>query len=309
MKRTFTLLIICTFILCFSSTKIEANEESGTFILGVKFWYAGWDSSAMGDVKQGVYNGLDSGMKTTFGGGTVTTQTGDNSAALGNGWLTGPMIGYQTPGGKWSFSFAFMWWSNFSQKMKTTYNTLVDPLDPFTTGLGDTNYTIPADIDIELKRKEIDFAVSYSLTQDFKLFAGYKYSKIKVNVSGSIDLIHESGIPEANSELTVDTISQQVAHYMSIGGGYFYPLLQSLIFGTQAGLLLGTGKSSSEDRVNIAQSESNWETLVGFNTEINISKFLTKHFVFQVGFRYQPTYNQDDWDHFFGGTMAVLTSF
>ncbi len=307
MKKSFSLLILCTFILCFSSIKAEANEESGTFILGMKFWYAGWDSSAIGDVKKDVYNGLDAGLKTALGDDTVTTQTGDNSAAFGNGWLTGPMIGYQTPGGKWSFSFAFMWWSNFAQKMETTYNSLVDPANPM-PGLGNTNYTVPANIDIELKKREIDLAVSYSLTQYFKLFTGYKYSLIEVDVAGTIDIIHESN-DLFDSQANVDVTVQLATHAFSIGGGYFYPILESLIISTQAGLLLGRGKSSSEDRVNLVESKSNWNTMFGFNTEINISKYFTRHFIFQIGFRYQPFHINGDWDHFFGGTMAVLTAF
>ena len=102
MKR-WMIAAACLFLL--TAVITTDSKADGTWFAGVKYWDAEWDSGM-----------LDWFVKDI---GTSFIETSGQFSAQrnpGDGYLAGPLLGYQTANGKWSFSAAPMVFSSFTQK-------------------------------------------------------------------------------------------------------------------------------------------------------------------------------------------------
>ena len=176
-------------------------SQAGTFMVGMKGWYTSWDSAFAKSLGKVVHDDLESG--TTPIPNTVTINTG-------TGYLAGPLVGYQTEDRKWSISAAGMLFSSFTQ------NTKIE------TTSGQTFV-----LDMELTRKDLDFTAGYSLSDNVKLFAGYKYMYTKADLK-----------LKCTTAVTDMGWYQSTNNIASLGVGTAFALSDKFLLSGQFGLLL-----------------------------------------------------------------------
>ncbi len=242
--------------------------NAGTFMFGVKSWYAQWDS----------------GLGKTLGGyfhdyleasGTPNTTT----IKPGNGYLAGPLIGYQTEDRKISFSAAAMVFSSFSQETEFKVS-------------GDS-----ADLQLNLERKDLDFSMSYSLTDYLKIFFGYKFMYSKADLK----FVFSDG-----SELDGGWYQASNSIY-SIGAGTVYPLTDRTLLSGQIGMLFVKTKFESKYGTTYDVENS-----TGYTAEIAFNYLISESIFLQAGLKYQTfTFKNNDWgtnekDSFMGITLAAI---
>jgi hypothetical protein len=173
---------------------------AGTYFLGVKGWFATWDS--------GILDWLEEDIATTFAENRLEFEADRDPGDC----LVGPLLGYQTDDGKWSYSLAIMVFSDFEQDWGGNAGAMM------LTG------------DAELERHDIDFAVNYTLSKYFKIYAGYKYQDSELDFTLTFT-------PPLGMQQTDDFKVDFEAHIPTIGLGAVYPLHDTLVIGGQAGLL------------------------------------------------------------------------
>ncbi len=164
-------IFIAVLMLIINTQKVSLH--AGTFNIGMKSWYANWDSAAsklLGDVMDRV---MLSNLILPSGQGNFNANIED-----GTGYLAGPVFGYETDDKRWSINAGIMFLNSFSQSMDMALYYQTGP--PF-------SLTIPLNVpvDIKLDRKDYELIVGYSLNNYFKIFAGYKYEtyNVKANIS------------------------------------------------------------------------------------------------------------------------------
>jgi hypothetical protein len=223
--------------------------EAGTYFLGVKGWYTTWDS--------GILDWLEEDIATTFADNRLDFEADRDP---GDGHLVGPLLGYQTDDGKWSYSLAVMVFSDFEQDWGGNAGAMM------LTG------------DAALDRHDIDFAVNYTLSKYLKVYGGYKYQDSELDFTLSFDTImgRQTDVFKVDFE----------AHIPTVGLGAVYPLHETVVIGGQAGLLYAIMdmkiKNPDGDTDNIWPHPG-----LGFNTEANITYMPWKHLLLQLGYRYQ----------------------
>ena len=226
------------------------TAAAGTYFLGVKGWFATWDS--------GILDWLEEDIATTF---TQNRLVFDADRDPGDGYLVGPLLGYQTDDGKWSFSLALMVFSDFEQDWGGNAGAMM------LTG------------DAELERHDIDFVVNYTLSKYLKIYAGYKYQDSELDFTLTFT-------PPLGMQQTDKFKVDFEAHIPTIGLGAVYPLNDRLVIGGQAGLLYAIMdmkiKNPGGDTDNIWPQPG-----LGFNTEANITYMPWQGFLIQLGYRYQ----------------------
>jgi hypothetical protein len=223
---------------------------AGTYFLGVKGWYTTWDS--------GILDWLEEDIATTFAENRLEFEADRDP---GDGHLIGPLLGYQTDDGKWSYSLAVMVFSDFEQDWGGNAGTMI------LTG------------DAELERHDIDFAVNYTLSQYFKIYWGYKYQDSELDFALTFT-------PAMGMEQTDDFKVDFEAHIPTIGLAAVYPLHDTVVIGGQLGLLYAIMdmKIKNPD----GATDDIWpHPGLGFNTEVNITYMPWQNWIFQLGYRYQ----------------------
>ncbi len=227
-----------------------ATAAAGTYFLGVKGWYATWDS--------GILDWLEEDIATTFAENRLVF---DADRDPGDGYLVGPLLGYQTDDGRWSFSLAVMVFSDFDQDWSGNAGTMM------LTG------------DADLERHDIDVAVNYTLSKYYKFYAGYKYQ------DSELDFTLTFTPPLGMQQTDVFKVDFK-AHIPTVGIAGVYPLNDKLVIGGQAGLLYVIMdmkiKNPGGDKDNIWPHPG-----LGFNTEANITCMPWQDLIFQLGYRYQ----------------------
>jgi hypothetical protein len=237
-------------LLIFGLLLWPTTAVTGTYFLGVKGWYATWDS--------GILDWLEEDIATTFAENRLVFEADRDP---GDGYLIGPLLGYQTDDGKWSYSLAIMVFSDFDQDWGGNAGVMM------LSGIA------------ELDRHDIDFAVNYTLSQNFKIYAGIKYQDSDLDFA--LTYTPPSGMQQTD-DFTVDFY----AYIPTVGLGAVYPLNDKVVIGGQAGLLYAimdmkiTNPGGDSDNI--------WpHPGLGFNTEANITCMPWQNLLFQLGYRYQ----------------------
>ena len=225
---------------------------AGTFIGGAKGWYASWESSVLKWFEKDIAAGFqEMGM-------TLNTKRDP-----GSGYLLGPLLSYQTDDAKWSFSFAPMIFSSFSQDWSGTASGMA---------LQST---------VELERKDYDLAANYSLFKNMKVFVGYKHQVVNMDFT----LTYDTSMGPNTFYYTLEsTVMMPTA-----GVGFAYPISDKLAGGLQLGLLY----SIPTLKMNVISGGTSQTTdldpypSLGFNGEVSLNYQPMESFFIQLGYRYQ----------------------
>jgi hypothetical protein len=286
MMKAYTVIGILVFVLA----SPLADAEAGTFFVGAKYWDAQWDSGVLDWFEKDI----GAGFKTL--GVTLNSDVG-----TGTGYLAGPVLGYQTDDGLWSFSFAPMVISHFSQDWHGTAGTM--------------NLTT----NIDTTRRDYDLAATYSLApykdrlsllEYFRIYAGYKYQTIKYDLALSYNT--EMGNVKYDYELDAQV------NMPTIGAGMVYPVFEKLVAGLQGGIGLVL--------IDLKMKDPDGNTFdiypkysFSYNAEGSLNFLPINNLIMQLGYRYQVWYldarSPQSWeetesrDVTYGPTLTVVYTF
>lgn len=263
---------------------------AGTYMLGVKSWYANWDSAVLDWFEKDISAGfLSSGV------------TLSSKIDAGEGYLAGPVFGYQTNDGTWSVSLAMMLLSDFSQDWDGQAGSMV------------------LHTDVDTKRKDIDLALSHSLARHgdklsllkyTKLFVGYKYQTIDYDLGLSYDTM--GGQRRFNYKLDAEV------HMGTIGAGLAYPVNDKFAVGFQAGVGLALIDLEIEQPDGLGFDISPSASFT-YNMEVTATYSPKQNLVLQLGYRAQLWYlearsptrwdqtTSEDWTY--GPTFTLVYAF
>ena len=132
--------------------------------------------------------------------------------------------------------------------------------------------------DLDLKRTDIDIALSYSLNKYVRVFCGYKYQDMEIDFKLSYDTL--MGYIENKYKI------ESTVHIPTIGTGFVYPVSDKLALSTQLGLLYSIPTLEMTD--NDGKKHDIWtEGTFGFNGEFTLNYQPYDSLIFQLGYRYQ----------------------
>jgi len=280
MNRKTILLVIFILLLFFS----PATTNAGNFIVGAKGWYASWDSSILDWFEQDI--ALDFMNRRL-------TLTADSDP--GTGYLAGPLLGYQTDSGKWSFSFAPMIFSSFTQDWSGTAGSMA------------------LNSNVDLSRQDYDFSATYTLSKYLRAYAGWKIQIMEMDFT----LSYETPARPQTSAYKVESM----VHMPTVGLGLTYPVHEKIVLGLQLGALYAVPDLKITDQDSLSRNLFPQPSF-GYNSEVNISIQPIERLVFQLGYRYQvftletvnivDTDTLEKWDSYdvtHGGTLSVVYVF
>ncbi len=293
--------------------------HAGTLMVGLKGWYAFWNGTP-NRFAEIVDDAVDEGIENVlsappFNSTTVNSDT-NSSKEVGTGFLAGPVMAYQTDDRMWAFSLAFMYLSVFTYET-TSMGSLT------ATDIGIANGVNDLDYSIELRRREIDIAVSRSILPWLKVYGGYKYQRLenKIDVSGTVlgsPVGPVIGTVDSDVEITI------YSHIPTAGLGFVVPLSGKSFFGLQTGVIYIMPEFESEVTNNntgvVNKESSSFKNKLGVNIEASISFLAQEKIMFQIGYRYQGVkLERSDtsgqvgsfgvWDSFHGVTFSALLLF
>lgn len=210
----------------------------------------------------------------------------------GNGVLYGPVLSVMLLP-ELSFSFAALYgnqsafWSNNGTVKKW------GPGNEITADSG-TNYA-------EITRLDIDSAISYTIFENFKLIAGYKYQKIDCDISITFVTLDDGNGRVYNELVTIETPSQGPA----FGFGYTMPLGSNIFCAVNITGLYMFGKYEiTENTMKAYEADSN--TIV-LRTEWNMPGGPWD--IRQYGFNIEPVFGanvQDNLIMTIGGRFQLI---
>lgn len=218
-------------------------------MVGLKGWYASWDSAVLDWFEQDLAAG--------FAENGVNLQADSDS---GDGYLLGPLVSYQTEGGKWSFSLAVMGISDFSQDWNGSASGMV------------------LDSNLDLERFDVDFAANYTVHQYVKVFFGLKYQQTEMDFTLRYDTLMDRRV--FDYKLKAD------AYMPTAGIGLAYPIHEKFALGLQLGVLYTDIDLEITDEEGVTfdiYPQSTW----GFNGEVTLNYQPMDHLILQLGYRYQ----------------------
>ncbi len=246
MKRIILFIILVVGVLYF----LPLNAVAGTYLLGVKYWHADWDSAILDWFEEDISRSFEENRLP------LTADSGP-----GKGYLYGPLIGYQTDNEKWTFSFAPMIFSSFDQN--------------WTGSAG----SMDLDGTVNLERKDYDFMIGYNLSKYFKAYLGYKYQEMEMDFELSY-------FSMTTGKTTFNYHIESKVHMPSAGLGGFYPLHEKLVAGLQMGLLYAIPELKIKENSSGTENIKPWPN-PGFNVEASFTYQPSINFVVQAGYRYQ----------------------
>ncbi len=224
-------------------------SSAGTYMVGIKGWYATWDSA--------VLDWFDKDLAAGFRANGLVLKS---STDPGSGYLTGPFMSYQTDDGQWAFSLAAMVFSSFSQDWAGS-----------ASGMNIAS-------DLEIDRIDFDFAVNYSLLKYMKIFVGYKHQIVDMDFLLSYDTMMGRRQFKYKLESTV--------YIPTAGVGFVYPAYEKLVLGLQLGVLYSIPELKMTNSAN--ETFDIWpRPSLGFNGEASLNYQPTSNWILQLGYRYQ----------------------
>jgi len=292
MKRIIRIVCVLLFVMYFVVMAYPTGGHAGTFMIGAKSWFAVWDSA----IDQELANLASEEIEASLLLDTGDPHKIETDVKQGYGFIAGPLLGYQSDDGLWSFSGAIMILNSFTQETDGTVTNL------------NTSTEYNGKYELELNRSEIDLAVTRALGSNFKVFAGYKHLTLENKFSGKIE-----GIPGYDSDIYKVDITIQIP---TIGVGYVYPFTDKVIFGLQLGILYAMPDVEYKDYLYGESGDVDVENTLGYTGEVNLSFLASEQFLLQAGYRYQAikftTDSSEDadidaWDQFHGVSRSLFT--
>ncbi len=291
MKRTIRIVCVLLFVMSFIVMAYPTGGHAGTFMIGAKSWFAVWDSAIDQELIDLASPVIEQNIINETSATSADIETDVNQ---GYGFIAGPLLGYQSDDGLWSFSGAIMIVNSFTQE---------------TDGKLYTNEgTYNGKFELELDRSEIDIALTRTIGTNFKVFAGYKYLSLENKFSGDVKHYDYGG------DVYKIDITIQIP---TIGVGYVYPFSDKMIFGLQLGLLYAMADVEYTDYLDDGNSgDVDMKNTLGYTGEVNLSYLVTDNLLLQGGYRYQairfktddPSEDADinEWDRFHGVTISAV---
>ena len=240
---------ILSVVFAWSMIFCPVASGAGSWMLGVKGWYASWDSAVLDWFEQDLAAG--------FRENGIDLQADSDP---GDGYLAGPLLSYQKEGSKWSFSGALMGISNFSQDW-----------DGSAPGMD-------IDSSLDLERFDFDLAANYTLHKYVKAFVGFKYQRTEMDFTLRYDTLMIQRVFDYKLEAD--------AYMPTAGVGIAYPIHEKFALGLQLGLLyadIDLEITDEEGDTFDIWPQSTW----GFNGEVTLSYQPKKDLILQLGYRYQ----------------------
>lgn len=240
------------------SLLLPVSAQAGTFFTGVKYWQATWDSA--------ILDWFEKDIAETYRENRLVLVAHKDP---GDGYLAGPLFGYQTNDRQWSFSFSPMVFSSFSQDW---YGS------PGFVKLSNT---------IDLERKDFDLAASYTINKYLKGYLGYKYQDMKMdfNLAFSVPDPNDPAIILFTQNFKYEV--ESTVHIPTIGLAGVYQLSDHFVTGLQAGVLYAIPTlTMKEASLGVDQDIRPWPGL-GFNTELTLTYQPIQSLLLQGGYRYQ----------------------
>lgn len=255
MKTVSLKIFMLTMLLMFS---VATAARAGTWMLGLKGWYTAWDSSVIG--------WYEKNTEALFATNGVPI---DVKKETGTGYLAGPVLGFQTDDGQWSFSLAAMVFSQFNQSVDIDGGDM----EVFET-------------DVQLERQDFDVVATYSLFEYGDSFFLFKYQNLFFGCKYQL--------ADMDLDITFDTLGsvkvapheiKQAVLMPTIGTGFSFPLWRKTAAGLQLGLLyvIPDVEFKNDDGTHNIWTEPSF----GFNGEITFSYLPFNSLVLQLGYRYQ----------------------
>ena len=242
------LVIALSLFFCLGFAAAPSRAVAGTYFTGVKGWYASWDSA--------ILDWFEEDLGQAFLQNRLSLKADSDP---GDGYLVGPMFGYMTDDGKWSFSFAPMVISDFSQD----WYGMAGSMALYTT--------------VDLTRKDYDLAARMKLNDNYKLYFGYKYQDMKMD----FHLAYDAGGMPQNFLYEIESR----VHIPTVGLGAVYQLTDSLVAGGQAGILY-TFPTLEITTSGVTEDIRPWNSF-GFNVELSLTCRPAPSVLVQGGYRYQ----------------------
>lgn len=253
--------LFLTTLIIFSLLSFSTNTMAGSWLVGAKYWYTTWDSAVLDWFERDINAGFKAqGVELT------------SDIDPGTGYLAGPLLGYQTADGDWSFSFAPMFLSSFSQDWTGTTDMMT------------------LETEIDTSRMDFDFALTHSLARHADKLSLFKYTRIFVGykfqvVHYDLTLMYDTFMAPRKFDYELDA---QV-HMPTLGIGFVYPVLDKLALGLQAGIGLALTnlelKDPDGERFDISPAAT-----LAYNGEVTITYAPWERFFIQLGYRAQVWY-------------------
>ncbi len=260
MKRILVLILSVLFVY------YAGAVYAGTLMVGAKGWYTYHDSF----MSDHLTDRTEQAILTSSPALSVSS-----SSESGNGTLLGGILGYQTDNQAWAFSFAFMVFSKFSNSVETN-------------GTGGGLPVVDVSYDIDEERRDYDFAITYSLTDYMKVFAGGKYMSLKYSIDQFVDFNQAASppLPPLPADYGEEIVIEATYILPTLGIGFSYPLNPHFIVGLQVGLLYVTGDYSTKYESGDSES-GDFDPSYGYNVEAGITLVFGQKVLLQSSLRRQ----------------------
>ena len=206
MKENMNIIVLVTALFLLA----PVSAQGGTYYTGVKYWHATWDSA--------ILDWFEKDIAETYRENRLILVSHKDP---GDGYLAGPLFGYQTDDRKWSFSFSPMVFSSFSQEWEGS------------------NGFINLANSIVLERKDFDFAASSTINKYLKWYVGYKYQDMKMD----FNLTYV--VPGTNFSHVFHYEVESKVHIPTVGLAGVYQITDHFVVGLQAGVLFSVLSTKS----------------------------------------------------------------
>ena len=281
MRRILGFFLVLVLIALFSSS-FPMKLSAADYIIGAKVWYTYWNPYLKDMAK-------------------LAKEEGWQDIDGGTGMMYGP-------------SAAVMITDHLSISVSYLYGMLNAHYESeFTYNNRDYDYSGKA----ETRRHDLDCALSYVVTGSFKLFAGFKYQPLEMDVEKNgahWDLPPSGSGRFVKSDMTI----AQRNYAPGIGVGYSYSISNFLVFTANASCIYFVGTMEVE-QTTIWYEVSTWDVVNGpnvmkvdadvsgwgINIEPGFVLIAGENIFVQIGFRYQQVWIDADVDT--GGTTEEVT--
>jgi hypothetical protein len=240
-------------------------------LIGVKAWYASWDPLYV-DV------------------GDSFPETGWQHLETGTGMLYGPSLGFSISD-RINLSVSFLFGTLRTQYQKEyTAIPSEDIVEYYYYKIGKA----------EISRQDLDVALSYNVSQTFKVFAGFKYQPAEIKLK-SAGTDWQTAFPVTTDVMRLEYHKfKQQTYGPALGVGFSYPLADVVAFTANLSLLYIMGDSEmvlegityTDLPGSVAGSpyENEFDIDIsgmGINFEPALVALLKEKVIFVLGFRFQ----------------------
>ncbi len=278
MRRILVFSLALILLTLFSSV-FTISLYAADYIIGAKVWYIYWNPYLKDMAK-------------------LAKEEGWQDIDGGSGMMYGPSAAVMITD-RLSISVSYLYGMlNAHYESEFTYNNR------------DYDYSGKA----ETRRHDLDCALSYVLTGSFKVFAGFKYQPLTMDVEKNG--AQWDSAPNSGRFVKSDLTIEQKSYAPGIGVGYSYSISNFLVFTANVSCIYFLGTTEIE-QTSIWYEVGTWDVVNGplimeaeadvsgwgINIEPGFVLIAGENIFVQIGFRYQQVWIDAD----VGGTTGEIT--